>query len=124
MKKKEYELLIRLFIETSDEDEGKAITNTIISKINDYVSITQCRIQPYWKIPENLEIFITMLPKIEPMMSFQGVLHALGSGWKIRDSKVRSDCYDEWAILVPRDMSGTFFSKLICWGNVKLFPKQ
>jgi hypothetical protein len=112
-KKMKKVVLVRIYIETEDIQDGMDIVNLFEKQFSPIPLVGQ-EVKRYWKIPEYVEVITKFDPenKIEDL--FEALINQLGTGWEYGGSED-----EKWAIWNPSDLSSFSISKAR-WANVEI----
>jgi hypothetical protein len=111
------ELFLRLFVETSDSKEAHQIAGQVKTLIEKHANIKKIKVEEYWKIPEDYEIFFLMDPKRTPEACFNNIMNSLAEGWA--EIVIAPEDYTYFAIWNAGPNSESFVPKMV-WANLEI----
>jgi hypothetical protein len=112
-------ITLKLMAEVPDEAAAARFQNEVQAKIGSFGAIKQSEVKRYWTIPELFEVTLTLQPRNEPEVAFDGILSSLGEGWERHDVSEE----EQWAVWNPSEGS-KFLSSHVRWAHVDRFPES
>lgn len=114
-----HRIVVRLFAELPDDGAAEVFRATARDILTPFGDILETEAKRYWKVPEWFEVSIELKPVAEPHSAFTDILSFLGQGWQQFNTTA-----DESSAVWNPGLNASFFSPIVRWANVELFPES
>jgi hypothetical protein len=115
---KQAHLYTRFFVDTTEVGAAESAANSVIDILLPHCHVVRKEVKPYWKIPENYEVFLVLNPKDELHLSFHNIMANLAEVW---EAHYETDD-DGWAIWT-KDLQGKFLVPGVVWAILGKVPE-